>query len=203
MNFNEKAAKGWEKKDFESTENITGSIQAMKDTTRVIQDNEFLDFGYVMALILYELGTPENMVHFTEETLVGNTIYSQKWIIQHVASKDVKDTDSEVYKLFFLWFRASAILQTKGRHLKECCHPQWYHLQPFSPTIILRYLGEWKINENHMSRSTSIPDSELPNWTGFKGDLKLPKDSTRRCIWSNGPMVYACQFIRTLPGPEL
>ena len=62
MNFNEKAAKGWEKKDFESTENITGSIQAMKDTTRVIQDNEFLDFGYVMALILYELGTSENIV---------------------------------------------------------------------------------------------------------------------------------------------
>ena len=47
-----------------------------------------------------------------------------------------------------------------------------------------------------MSRSTSIPDSELPNWRVFKGDLKLPKDSTRRCIWSNGPMVYACQFIR-------
>lgn len=84
-----------------------------------------------------------------------------------------EDMYSEVYKLFFLWFRASAILQTKGRHLKECCHPQWSHVQPFSPTIILRYLGEWKINENHMSRSTSIPDSELPNWRGFKGHLKL------------------------------
>lgn len=73
----------------------------MKDTTRVIQDNEFLDFGYVMALILYELGTPENMVHFKEETLVGNTIYSQKWIFQHVASGNPKICIRKCTSCFF------------------------------------------------------------------------------------------------------
>ena len=56
-------------KRLESTENITGSIQAMKDTVRILRDNEFLDFGHVMALILYKLGTPENMVLFKEEAL--------------------------------------------------------------------------------------------------------------------------------------
>ena len=58
----------------------------MKDTVRILRDNEFLDFGHVMALILYKLVTPENMVLFKEEALPGNTIYSQKWIFQHVAS---------------------------------------------------------------------------------------------------------------------
>ena len=41
----------------QSTETFIGSNQAMKDTVRILQDSEFLDFGMWW----------ENMVHFKEE----------------------------------------------------------------------------------------------------------------------------------------
>lgn len=47
-----------------------------------------------------------------------------------------------------------------------------------------------------MSGSTSVPDSGLPNWSVLKVIWSCQKTQPED-VWSNGPMVYACQFIRT------
>ena len=73
----------------------------MKDTVRILRDNEFLDFGHVMALILYKLGTPENMVLFKEEALPGNTIYSQSGFSNMSPVENPKIAYVEVHKLGF------------------------------------------------------------------------------------------------------